>query len=178
MFWFSSLIYFFFSCTFPWYSIYFVLYLLDLIIFSSDYENSLLLASYHLIFHSSIFFSSVLADQMRGFSSYRYLQCLPLYFNTIFYQLCYEIFLSFVCWKQNASRMLLSSMLYNWIEISCHPPLKYEVSAVAHFPLNLFYLSPSPYIISSGTILSAKVRWVNKPVCLCLSYFFLLTLNL
>lgn len=164
MFCFSSLIcFFFFSCTFPLYSIYFVLYLLDLIILSSDYENSLLLTSYHLIFHSSTFFSSVLADQMRGFSSSRYLQCLLLYFNTIFYQLCYEIFLSFVCWN----RMLQSSLLCNWIEISCHPPLKCKVSAIIHFPLNLFYLSPSLYIIIFWWFCLQKSDEQNMPVCLC-----------
>lgn len=168
MFCFSSLIcFFFFYLHFPLVLNLFVLYLLDLIIFSSYYENSFLLPSYHLIFHSSTFFSSVLADQMKVFSFYRYLQCLLLYFNTIFYQLCYEIFLSFVCWK-----LLQSSLLCNWIEMSCHPPLKRKVSAIVHFPLNLFIC----HQVFTWSVLERfclqKSDKQNMPVCLCWIFFF------
>lgn len=48
----------FFNCTLPWYTIYLLLYLLHLIISNSNYENSLLLTSYHLILHLLIFFQS------------------------------------------------------------------------------------------------------------------------
>lgn len=172
MFCFSSLIwfFFFFNCTFPWYSIHFVLYLLDLIIFSSDYENSLLLASYHLIIHSSIFFSSVLTDQMRGFSYSVYLFILTQYSINSVMKSFYLLF--------RGNRMLQCILLCNWIEISCHPPLKCKISAIVHFPLNLFYLSPSLYIISFRMILSAKVRWAKHTTLFMLKLFFSANSNL
>lgn len=91
---------------------------------------------------------------MRGFSSY------SIYLFILTQSSINSVVKSFNL-LFSGNRMLWSILLCNWIEI-CHLPFKCEASAIVHFPLNLFYLSISPYIISFNMILSAKVRWAKQ----------------
>lgn len=90
----------------------------------------------------------MLEDQMRGFSSCRFIQIL-LYFNTTFCLLCYDIF----CLPETEC---FGVSCYAIKQKFCHLPLQCEVSAIFNFPLNL--LSPHPNIINFWKILSKKFK--------------------